>query len=145
MFELKQGLHTYDPIKLVHSDLVLPADWGFGPDDFLTECTCEELWNDEPEVYWHACGPYSNSERMLQVFEWKFYSANFRDSIRDKGTNVTPIFIETWGSQYILRNGHHRLMVAYDYGLPVLARVDNDWSYDTDFNSNEVLPWSGDD
>lgn len=148
--ELEPGTHDYDPFELVHSELIIPADWGFGPgDDYYDECTCIEQWEEGPAMYWHECGPWSPSERILQTFEWKYYSPEFRDSIREHGINVQPIYIDMTDKKdlYILRNGHHRLMVAYDYGLPVRATVEH-WTIETSgdiFNSDFAeLPWSGD-
>lgn len=146
LIKLHEGVHLYDARDLVHSELFEPGDWGFGDEDgtFYNTCDCNAVWDEKPEIYWHVCQPeLTNAEKCLQVFKWKSVSPMFRNSIGSNGI-VNPIHIEIVGNHNVLRNGHHRLMVAYQRSLvlPVWYGV---WDYtSTPDDYRPDLPWSGD-
>ena len=125
-FQLTPGIAHYNAKFLVESNMLHSGDWtpyesGRDDDYYSGDCDCSYPLGSE--IYWHTCcEDISLTQKMLDMFVYKDYEKNFEDSILDEGI-LKAICIDHIDNQYVLRNGHHRLYVAYKYDLSIPAWV----------------------
>lgn len=116
-FQLTPGIAHYSAKFLVESNMLHPADWTpyeSGRDEHK-DCDCKFI-ND---VYWHTCcRDISLTQKMLDIFVFKDCDPVFEKSILNEGI-LKAGCIDHIDGKYALRNGHHRLYLAYKFDLTV--------------------------